>query len=70
VRGHNIDISLGDGEKMGKLVFYRMSENAEKSDGDQEQKTLKTPEDTTYNNQTVTNLRNMEGGTRHAGSYK
>ena len=29
VRGHNVDVSLVDGERMAKLIFYRMSENAE-----------------------------------------
>lgn len=28
VRGHNVDISLEHGEKLAKLIFYRMSENA------------------------------------------
>lgn len=27
VRGHDVDVSLRDGEKMAKLVFYRMSED-------------------------------------------
>lgn len=30
VRGHDIDVSLMDGEKMARLEFYRMSEDAEK----------------------------------------
>lgn len=29
VRGHDVNVSLGDGEKMAKLVFYRMSEDAD-----------------------------------------
>ncbi|MBL7994694.1 2'-deoxycytidine 5'-triphosphate deaminase [bacterium] len=29
VRGHNVDVSLSDNEKMAKLIFYRMSEDAE-----------------------------------------
>ncbi|RLB05001.1 MAG: hypothetical protein DRG59_09575 [Deltaproteobacteria bacterium] len=32
VRGHHVNVNLGDGEKLAKLVFYRMSENAEKPD--------------------------------------
>lgn len=27
VRGHDVDVTLGDGEKMANLVFYRMSED-------------------------------------------
>ena len=27
VRGHDVDVSLRDGEKMAKLIFYRMSED-------------------------------------------
>lgn len=30
VRGHDIDVSLMDGEKMARLEFYRMSEDAKK----------------------------------------
>ena len=30
VRGHDVDVSLADGEKMARLSFYRMSEVAEK----------------------------------------
>ncbi len=30
IRGHNVDVSLEDREKLAKLIFYRMSENAEK----------------------------------------
>ncbi len=29
VRAHNVDVTLGDGERLAKLNFYRMSENAE-----------------------------------------
>jgi len=41
VRGHDVDISLGDGEKMGRLVFYRMSQDA------------KCPEESAYGDQTL-----------------
>jgi len=30
VRGHNIDVNLGHGEKLAKLIFYRMSKSASK----------------------------------------
>jgi dCTP deaminase len=33
VRGHDIDVSLMDGEKMARLEFYRMSEDARKGPG-------------------------------------
>ncbi|MCG2791185.1 MAG: 2'-deoxycytidine 5'-triphosphate deaminase [Actinomycetia bacterium] len=29
VRAHNVDVSLGNGERLAKLIFYRMSEAAE-----------------------------------------
>jgi len=32
VRGHDIDVILRDGEKMAKLIFYRMSEDSKKPD--------------------------------------
>ena len=28
VRAHNVNVTLGDGERLAKLVFYRMSKNA------------------------------------------
>lgn len=31
VRGHNVNVSLRDGETMARLIFYRMSEDAESS---------------------------------------
>lgn len=31
VRGHDVDVSLKDGEKMAQLIFYRMSKPAEKT---------------------------------------
>jgi dCTP deaminase len=30
VRGHDVDVNLTDGEKLARLTFYRMSENANK----------------------------------------
>jgi len=30
VRGHNVDVNLADNEKLARLTFYRMSEEAEK----------------------------------------
>ncbi len=36
VRGHAIDVNLRDGEKLAKLTFYRMSEDAEKDKGGEE----------------------------------
>ena len=35
VRGHNVHVSLRDGETMARLIFYRMSADAEPS-GDPE----------------------------------
>jgi dCTP deaminase len=32
VRGHDVDVSLVDGEKMAKLIFYRLSEDAEQKE--------------------------------------
>jgi dCTP deaminase len=32
VRGHNVNVSLINGERMAKLIFYRMSEDAERDD--------------------------------------
>jgi dCTP deaminase len=49
VRGHNVKVNLTDGEKLAKLVFYRMSEDCiepPKKDDNQEQKI--------YNNQELT----------------
>ena len=42
VRGHDMDVSLRDGEKMAKLVFYRMSQDC------------KEPEKKGYNDQKLT----------------
>lgn len=33
VRGHDVDVCLNDGEKMAKLIFYRMSEDCEEEEG-------------------------------------
>jgi len=45
VRGHDVNVSLRDGESMARLQFYRMSEDAERGDedpkGPYEQQTLK-----------------------------
>ncbi len=41
VRGHQVDVSLADGEKMAKLIFYRMSEDSDsKSDYDRQELNL------------------------------
>ncbi len=45
VRGHDIDVSLKDGEKMARLVFYRMSEPCERV------KKKKRSKKNTYNEQ-------------------
>jgi hypothetical protein len=42
VRGHDIDVSLRDCEKMARLEFYRMSEDC-----------VSEPEDSQYDNQTL-----------------
>ena len=42
VRGHNVNVSLFHEERMARLIFYRMSEDAEKPE-----------EKTPYNNQTL-----------------
>jgi dCTP deaminase len=34
VRGHDVNVSLQDGETMARLVFYRMSEDATEEDAD------------------------------------
>jgi hypothetical protein len=36
VRGHDVNVSLGDGEPLAKLLFYRMSENAKPNDDDRD----------------------------------
>jgi dCTP deaminase len=45
VRGHDVNVSLRDGESMARLQFYRMSEDAERGDedpkGPYERQTLK-----------------------------
>jgi dCTP deaminase len=41
LRGHDVDVSLADGEKMARLTFYRMSEDCKK------------PNDVSYNTQTL-----------------
>jgi deoxycytidine triphosphate deaminase len=41
VRGHDVHVNLGDGEKMARLIFYRMSRDS------------REPEDKTYNDQTL-----------------
>ena len=44
VRGHQVNVSLADGEKMANIILYRMSEDCsppEKKDGPYEQQTLK-----------------------------
>jgi len=46
VRGHDVDVSLKDGEKMAQLIFYRMSEPAEHQEQDRFQE-----EKDPYNNQ-------------------
>lgn len=50
VRGHDVDVSLRDGEKMAQLIFYRMSESepAEYQEQDHSQE-----EKDPYNNQTL-----------------
>jgi dCTP deaminase len=40
VRGHQVDVSLADGEKMANLTFYRMSEDSEPGDGTYENQKL------------------------------
>ncbi|MDB5158368.1 MAG: 2-deoxycytidine 5-triphosphate deaminase [Mucilaginibacter sp.] len=46
VRGHNVKVNLTDGEKLARLVFYRMSEDCFE-EGDNQELTL-------YNNQELT----------------
>ena len=46
VRGHDVDVSLKDGEMMAKLIFYRMSDPAEYQEPDPSKK-----EKDPYNNQ-------------------
>ncbi len=46
VRGHDVNVSLKDGEKMAQLVFYRMSEPCEK-------KQVSSAGKKTYNEQTL-----------------
>jgi deoxycytidine triphosphate deaminase len=43
VRGHDVNVSLRDGESMARLLFYRMSEDAESADAkkDYEKQNLK-----------------------------
>ena len=52
VRGHDVNVSLKDGEKMARLVFYRMSEPCKKKREEEEKKpTLKRA--VSYNEQTL-----------------
>ena len=44
VRAHNVDVTLADGERLAKLVFYRMSKSAAKKETP-EQNGEKDPED-------------------------
>ena len=50
VRGHQIDVSLANGERMANLIFYRLSEDCEKSKPDSTKG--KEPEDQ-YNTQSL-----------------
>jgi len=43
VRGHDIDVNLKDGEKLARLTFYRMSEDA-KMEKEEEEKSKKADE--------------------------
>lgn len=47
VRGHNVDVSLRDGEKMAILTFYRMSKDCEETEKDKDKKQKNDP----YNEQ-------------------
>jgi dCTP deaminase len=44
VRGHDVDVSLMHGEKMAKLIFYRMSEDCHEEESEEKQQ---------YNEQTL-----------------
>ena len=35
VRGHQVDVTLGHGEKMANLIFYRMSKDCSSEDNEQ-----------------------------------
>jgi len=48
VRGHDVDVSLKDGEKMARLTFYRMSEPCVKSEP-----CAKMGKEVSYNQQTL-----------------
>jgi dCTP deaminase len=41
VRGHQVPVSLGDGEKMARLIFYRMSEDPADLNEEEEKKEAK-----------------------------
>jgi hypothetical protein len=43
VRGHQVDVSLGNDEKMAKLQFYRMSQDC--VEDDEKKKKKKSPYD-------------------------
>jgi len=45
VRGHNVDVSLRDGEKMANITFYRMSEDCKEPEQDKDE------EESIYNEQ-------------------
>ncbi|MCX5644294.1 MAG: 2'-deoxycytidine 5'-triphosphate deaminase [Phycisphaerae bacterium] len=52
VRGHDVNVSLKDGEKMAQLVFYRMSEPCtKKKEEEKKEPPLKRP--VSYNDQTL-----------------
>jgi dCTP deaminase len=41
VRGHDVNVTLSDAEKMAKLIFYRLSEDAETKDSPYQKQVLK-----------------------------
>ncbi len=49
VRAHNVDVTLADGERLAKLIFYRMSEGAVRDTDPQ-----KKQDEKQYNNQSLT----------------
>lgn len=52
VRGHNIDVILNDGERLARLIFYRMSEDYERANGNTDAETS-NKEEKYYNEQTL-----------------
>lgn len=53
VRGHDVDVSLKDGEKMAQLIFYRMSAPPKKTEKASSERDKRSKKEIVYNDQTL-----------------